>query len=149
MDVRTELPRYPTSCQEACPIGADIANYVGLITVGRFLEALEVIRQDNPFPGVCGRVCDHECEESCRRAETGEAVSIKRLKRFVADYGRRQGERPPELLPPTKKERIAEPVRPCAATARAAPPKATPVALRIAVSVRAAATEAVTRRSIA
>ncbi len=74
-------------CKATCPGGIHVQGYVALIAQGRFQEALELIREAVPFPGVLGRVCYHPCEDACRRGtEVDEAVSICALKRFVADY---------------------------------------------------------------
>jgi NADPH-dependent glutamate synthase beta subunit-like oxidoreductase len=73
------------ACGAACPAGIDIQGFVGLIAQGRFLEALKVIKQDNPLPAICGRVCHHPCELVCGRSEADGAVAIEYLKRFVAD----------------------------------------------------------------
>jgi len=94
-------------CQRSCPAGVDVSSYTGLIALGRFDEALEVIRQDNPFPGVCGRLCSRPCEATCRLGETEEPVAIRSLKRFVADY---EGERWKPTVPPletTREETVA------------------------------------------
>jgi 2-oxoacid:acceptor oxidoreductase delta subunit (pyruvate/2-ketoisovalerate family) len=72
-------------CTFNCPSGEDIPVYLGLIAQGRFLEAWEVIRFENPFPAVTGRVCPHPCESECNRNYYGGAISIHRLERFVAD----------------------------------------------------------------
>ena len=72
-------------CEQACPAHVDVSGYVALIGEGRFAEALALHRQRNPFPGVCGRVCTHPCEEICRRRDTDEAIAIRQLKRFMAD----------------------------------------------------------------
>jgi NADPH-dependent glutamate synthase beta subunit-like oxidoreductase/Pyruvate/2-oxoacid:ferredoxin oxidoreductase delta subunit len=73
-------------CSNTCPGGIHVQGYVALISQGRFQEALHLIRQAIPFPGICGRICTHPCEINCRRAEVDEAVSIRLLKRFVADW---------------------------------------------------------------
>ncbi len=78
-------------CQNECPAGMDVPSYVSLVGEGRLREALAVILDTNPFPSVCGRVCDHHCEVKCRRGQLDEAVAIRALKRFVADC---DGERP-------------------------------------------------------
>jgi len=72
-------------CTFNCPSGEDIPVYLGLIAQRRFLEAWEVIRFENPFPAVTGRVCPHPCEVECNRNYYGGAISIHRLERFVAD----------------------------------------------------------------
>jgi NADPH-dependent glutamate synthase beta subunit-like oxidoreductase len=83
-------------CQEACPAGTDISLFVRLVEQGRHKEALATILIENPFPGVCGRVCFHPCEAGCNRAHYDESVSIQTLERFVA--GLRHGKLP--LLQP-------------------------------------------------
>jgi NADH-quinone oxidoreductase subunit F len=72
-------------CQNACPVGMDVPRYVSLISEGRLKEALAAMLDTNPFPSVCGRVCDHRCERKCRRTQTDQAVAIRQLKRFIAD----------------------------------------------------------------
>jgi NADH-quinone oxidoreductase subunit F len=73
-------------CQSACPIGTEAWRYVAHLARGEYEEAYRVIRETNPFPSVCARVCDHKCEERCRLGVTGDrAVAMRALKRFVAD----------------------------------------------------------------
>ena len=72
-------------CQHACPAEVNVPLYVHLVSQGKYQEALAIIREKVPFPGVLGRVCIHPCEEACRRGELNEPISIKSLKRFVAD----------------------------------------------------------------
>jgi NADPH-dependent glutamate synthase beta subunit-like oxidoreductase/NAD-dependent dihydropyrimidine dehydrogenase PreA subunit len=72
-------------CRTACPIGVNAQGYVALIAKGRHREALALVRDRNPLPGVCGRVCTHPCEAACRRGEVDEPVAICRLKRYAAD----------------------------------------------------------------
>jgi heterodisulfide reductase subunit A2 len=76
----------PPRCQAACPIGQDVRGYMGLIFQGRYREALELIRDANPLPSVCGYVCHHPCENACTRGSVDEGLSIRALKRFVAEY---------------------------------------------------------------
>ncbi len=73
-------------CQHTCPVGIDIPRYVSQIKEGAYLEAVETIRERNPFPAICGRICHHPCEERCRRGELDDPVAIKALKRFAADW---------------------------------------------------------------
>jgi formate dehydrogenase beta subunit len=73
-------------CVSACPSHLPIYEYIELIKEGRFLESLDAIRRATCLPGVLGRVCIRPCEENCRRQNVDECVSIKWLKRFVADY---------------------------------------------------------------
>jgi len=74
------------ACQSACPVGTEAWRYVAHISRGEFDEAYHVIREANPFPSVCARVCDHPCEERCRAGQNGgEPVAIRALKRFITD----------------------------------------------------------------
>jgi NADPH-dependent glutamate synthase beta subunit-like oxidoreductase/NAD-dependent dihydropyrimidine dehydrogenase PreA subunit len=73
-------------CSNTCPGGIHVQGYVALVAQGRFREALDLIYQAIPFPGICGRICTHPCETNCRRAEVDEAVAIRLLKRFVSDW---------------------------------------------------------------
>jgi len=72
-------------CSLTCPSNIDVQGYIGLIANGRYREALELIKRDNPFPVAIGRVCPRPCEEACRRNLVDEPVAIDWLKRFVAD----------------------------------------------------------------
>lgn len=72
-------------CKAACPAHISVQGYVALIADGKYKEALKLIKQENPLPVVCGRVCNHPCESACKRGEVDEPVSIMYLKRFVAD----------------------------------------------------------------
>ena len=73
-------------CSKACPAGVDVQGYVSLIKAGRFQESIDLIRERNPFPVVCGRVCTHPCEISCNRKELDDSVAIRALKRFISDW---------------------------------------------------------------
>ena len=72
-------------CTLTCPSNIDVQGYIGLIANRRYREALELIKKDNPFPSVCGRVCPRPCEDACRRNLVDEPVAIDWLKRYVAD----------------------------------------------------------------
>jgi len=73
-------------CAHACPGGIHVQGYVALIAQERFQEAIDLIREAIPFPGICGRICTHPCEINCRRNEVDKPVSIRLLKRFVSDW---------------------------------------------------------------
>jgi NADH-quinone oxidoreductase subunit F len=75
-----------SACQHACPAGIDVPNYVAAIASGKYDKAVEIIRERNPFPAVCGRICVHPCEFKCRRGELDEPVAIRSLKRFASDW---------------------------------------------------------------
>jgi NADH-quinone oxidoreductase subunit F len=73
-------------CQSTCPLGTEAWRYVAHIARGEYEDAYHVIREANPFPSVCARVCNHPCEEKCRAGTSGgQAVAIRALKRFVTD----------------------------------------------------------------
>ena len=76
---------FKSPCQHTCPIGMDIPSYIALIRDGRLEDAYKVMLRTNPFPSVCGRVCDHKCQSKCRRGKTDEPIAIKFLKRFITD----------------------------------------------------------------
>jgi len=94
------------SCSEACLAGIDVKAYINLIADRRYEEAVQTIRRANPFPGVCGRVCTHPCEEECARGEVDDPVAIKALKRFASDYERAR--RKTALAAPKKARRGAK-----------------------------------------
>jgi len=73
-------------CRAACPAGVNAQGYIALVAQGKFAEALEVVCRTMPFTSVCGRVCTHPCETECSRKDLDESVSIRSLKRFLADY---------------------------------------------------------------
>ncbi|HEY96957.1 MAG TPA: indolepyruvate ferredoxin oxidoreductase subunit alpha [Dehalococcoidia bacterium] len=78
----------PPACQATCPLHIDIRGYVGLIKEGKFDEALALIKEELPFPGIIGRVCTRPCEQKCVRGDIEEAIAINALKRSAVDYGR-------------------------------------------------------------
>lgn len=77
----------PPNCQAACPLHIDVRGYTSLIRQGKYDEALALIRQTLPFPGIIGRICIRSCEKRCKRSEIDEPVAIEYLKRAAADYG--------------------------------------------------------------
>jgi NADH-quinone oxidoreductase subunit F len=82
---------FESPCQHVCPMGLDVPGYIALIKEGRFEDSYRLIKQHLPFPSVCGRVCHAPCEGKCRRNQVDEALSIRHLKRFVADYALEHG----------------------------------------------------------
>ena len=81
------IDREIAPCVNRCPVNLNARDYVGLIAQGKYLEALDVIRDRLPFPGVIGRICNHPCEDVCIRGEkVDQPIAICALKRFVADY---------------------------------------------------------------
>jgi heterodisulfide reductase subunit A2 len=73
-------------CRDACPTGQRAQGYIALIRQKRFADAYWAIRREHPFPSVCGRVCNHQCEDACSRGKYDDPVNIMGLKRFVADW---------------------------------------------------------------
>ncbi len=94
-------------CRHACPAEQRAQGYIALIAEGRYREALRVIKEDNPFPSVCGRTCHHPCEGKCTRNLVDEPVGIMSLKRFVVDYALAYGREKVEAVPRTRPEWIA------------------------------------------
>ena len=80
-------------CVDGCPVNIDIPAFIKKIKEGDFIGAVRIIKEDNPLPAVCGRVCPQEeqCEQRCVVGIKGEPVAIGRLERFVADYEAKQG----------------------------------------------------------
>ncbi len=88
----------PSPCQDACPVGIDVPSYIALIAWGKFNEAVDLIREDNPFPAICGRVCNHPCELNCKMGEFDRPIAIHSLKRTCADYVlKREGYKLPSI----------------------------------------------------
>jgi NADPH-dependent glutamate synthase beta subunit-like oxidoreductase/coenzyme F420-reducing hydrogenase delta subunit/NAD-dependent dihydropyrimidine dehydrogenase PreA subunit len=83
-------------CSNTCPGGIHVQGYVALAAEGRFQEAIDLIREAIPFPGICGRICTHPCEINCRRAEVDKPVAIRLLKRFLADWELAEGSQQPD-----------------------------------------------------
>ncbi|MGD8492623.1 MAG: NAD(P)-binding protein, partial [Desulfobacterales bacterium] len=92
-------------CRLACPGGLNVQGYVQMVKEGKYKEALEIIMEDLPLPGVLGRICPHGCEDACRRCEVESPVAIRDLKRLAADkFDPRQVE---IKCDPPKKEKVA------------------------------------------
>ena len=107
-DEAWELAPLETSpCTLACPTRINARGYVSLISDGRFAEALALIRERNPFPGVCGRVCPRPCEAACVRGKYDEPIAICALKRFVFDLEMKRGIRPASAAQARRNERVA------------------------------------------
>ncbi|MBN2587489.1 MAG: FAD-dependent oxidoreductase [Candidatus Fermentibacteraceae bacterium] len=72
-------------CMEGCPAGVDAQGYIALSAMGQYRKAVDLIRETNPLPAVCGRVCVRKCEEECRRQDIDASVAINNIKRFLTD----------------------------------------------------------------
>ena len=94
-------------CRDACPAGQRAQGYIALIREGRWHDALRVIKMDNPFPGICGRICNHRCETACNRGLVDEPINIRALKRFVTDKVYAEPRQPVEPAPRLYDERVA------------------------------------------
>jgi heterodisulfide reductase subunit A-like polyferredoxin len=92
-------------CRLACPGGLNVQGYVQMVKEGKYKEALEIIMEDLPLPGVLGRICPHGCEDACRRCDVEQPLAIRDLKRLAADkFDPRQVE---IKCAPPKKEKVA------------------------------------------
>jgi NADH-quinone oxidoreductase subunit F len=96
-----------SACQHACPAGIDVPNYVAAIAEGQYEQAVEIIRERNPFPAVCGRICIHPCEYKCRRGELDSPVAIRALKRFASEWYFENIGPKRDPFPNTQKEKVA------------------------------------------
>ncbi len=94
------------ACRANCPAGVNVQGFITLMRNGKFDRALEIVREAIPFAGVLGRVCVSYCEEECERGMVDEALRIRDLHRFLADYERMNGRTKPEVKT-DKKEKVA------------------------------------------
>ena len=99
-------------CKTACPAHIAVQGYLKMAAQGRYTEALELIKKENPFPAVCGRICNRRCEDACTRGTIDEAVAIDAVKKFIAQKDLDAATRfvPKKVVPSTKgefKEKIA------------------------------------------
>ncbi|MFC2060278.1 NADH-quinone oxidoreductase subunit NuoF, partial [Chloroflexota bacterium] len=94
-------------CQHTCPVGINVPKYVAHVAAGEYGEAVDTIRQRNPFPAICGRICHHPCESRCRRGELDAPVAIRELKRFAADWYFKYVTEDPEPFPQHYNQRVA------------------------------------------
>lgn len=93
-------------CEATCPSNVDIQGYIAHVANGDYEAAVKLIKEDNPLPVVCGRICPHPCESQCRRGLVDEAVAINPLKRFAAEYELKHGAFLPECKPDTGKSTV-------------------------------------------
>ena len=89
-------PEGTAPCKTSCPAHIAVQGYLKLAAQGRYLEALELIKKENPLPAVCGRICNRKCEEACTRGNLDRAVAIDEVKKFIAD---RELERDTRFVP--------------------------------------------------
>jgi len=93
-----------SACEVTCPAHVDVPGYIALISKGKFKEALDLMREKLPLPGVLGRVCSHPCESECKRGEVDKPLAIRDLKRFAYDA---VADEKPVPLPRTKEQSVA------------------------------------------
>ncbi len=112
LESRLSLPGRPVIdkrrlplCRKNCPLGVNAQGYIALAKQGKYIEALNLVREQNILPGICGRICSHPCENECRRNELDDAVSIRAIKRFLADY---ESENPDKIKSPEPVEKREE-----------------------------------------
>ncbi len=80
-------------CKTECPAHIAIQGYIKLASQGRYTEALELIKHENPFPAVCGRICPRKCESACTRGDIDEPIAIDEIKKFIAEQDLNQAHR--------------------------------------------------------
>ncbi|MBQ3267499.1 MAG: FAD-dependent oxidoreductase, partial [Atopobiaceae bacterium] len=98
-------------CKTACPAHVSVQGYLRMAAQGRYRDALALIKRENPFPAVCGRVCNRRCEVACTRGTVDEAVAIDEVKRFIAEKDLEAETRyVPEPVIPSTRGRMPEKV---------------------------------------
>ncbi len=102
IDKRTTAP-----CKASCPANVSVQGYIALINQGKYEESIRLFRDVHPFPGSCGRVCHHPCEKGCTRGDLDEAVSIREIHRFLADWEGMQGVSFPPETADIREEKVA------------------------------------------
>jgi heterodisulfide reductase subunit A2 len=102
IDKRQERP-CKAACVDACPVRTNVLGYLKHISEGRFHDAYMLIRETNPFPSVCGRVCYAPCERACNRGQLDDPLAIRNLKRFAADQFDLEFLEPPQIQKTGKK----------------------------------------------
>jgi len=103
-----DLEKWGTApCKATCPAHISIPGFVGAIAEGRFEEGLRLIKEEMPFPGICGRICPHPCETNCNRSRLDKPIAIEYLKRFLADVDISKESAYVPAKKPKKKEKVA------------------------------------------
>ena len=96
-------------CKTACPAHISVQGYLRMAAEGRYRDALALIKKENPFPAVCGRICNRRCEAACTRGSIDDAVAIDEVKKFIAEQDLHAEHRfVPEIVPPTTRGRYSE-----------------------------------------
>lgn len=94
-------------CKSECPAHIGIQGYIKLASQGRYQEALELIKLENPFPAVCGRICPRKCESECTRGDIDEPLAVDEIKKFIADQDMNEAHRFVPQKRAEREERIA------------------------------------------
>jgi NADH-quinone oxidoreductase subunit F len=98
---------FKSPCQHTCPVELDVPGYAALIKDGRYADAYALIKQRNPLPSICGRVCNHPCEMKCNRTQIDQPIAIRELKRFASDWAMEHGVTYAPKLKPSKNKKVA------------------------------------------
>ena len=101
------MSRGVPACWYTCPLSVRGHGYVALIAQKNYSAALNLVRRENPLPGVTGRVCHHPCESNCERRRIDEPIAIAYLKRFLADHELQHNPKMPQPIPRTHEEQVA------------------------------------------
>ncbi len=99
--------RGTSPCKATCPAHISVQGYVALTAQGKYQEALKLIKEENPLPAICGRVCHHPCEGACKRGEFDEPIAIDSIKRFLADQDLHSETRYVPEIKEKKNEKVA------------------------------------------
>lgn len=91
-------------CNHTCPAGENVQKCITLVAQQRFREAYDTIRESNPLPATCGRLCDHPCTAECNRSEMDDSLLIRCIERFIGDWGLRNVKTQPAAIDPAKGE---------------------------------------------
>jgi NADPH-dependent glutamate synthase beta subunit-like oxidoreductase len=94
-------------CKRSCPAGVDASGYINHIRHGNYQAAVDLIRETNPLPSVCGRVCTHECEYNCTLIGTNNPIAIRELKKFITDWEMNNIPKPTKSSTPQTGQKIA------------------------------------------
>lgn len=109
---RNRINCYPSGtspCKTACPAHIAVQGYLKKAAEGKYREALELIKRENPFPAVCGRICNRRCESACTRGTIDEPVAIDAVKKFIAEQDMNQERRfVPEIVVASNRGRWKE-----------------------------------------
>ena len=98
------MPSGTAPCKAECPAHIPVQGYIKLASLGRYTEALELIKKENPFPAVCGRICNKRCEDACTRGSIDDPIAIDDIKKFIAEKDLEAGTRfVPKMLNQTGK----------------------------------------------